>query len=68
MRSKTLMAAPELHNCALVLQILEDLASGHSRISCRSVQDYLTSPGSLAAFLGCPAQDAPAVPAKEKEV
>lgn len=66
--SKTLMASPALHNCALVLQILEDLSSCHSRITCRSVQDYLTSPGSLAALLGCQAQDATAVPAKEKEV
>lgn len=66
--SKTLMASPALHNCALVLQILEDLSSGHSRISCRSVQDYLTRPGSLTALLGCPAQTPLTVPAKEKEV
>lgn len=62
------MASPALHNCALVLQILEDLSNGRSRVSCRSVQDYLTSPGNLAALLGCQAQDVPAVPAKEKEV
>ena len=63
---KTLMASPALHNCALVLQILEELSCGHSRISCRSVQDYLTRPGSLTALLGCPARDVPAGPPDPK--
>lgn len=49
--SEVLMSSPALHNCALAVQILDELSTGHSRITFDAVQRYLNRPGNLPSLL-----------------